>query len=201
MEIIHSAVFFGRGGILIESMLATRLKKSAASWGKGEFMVIGGDSLNGDKLRLECHGGGSMHVILGYVVDFENLTVTHPKEKVVGSQIWVRYPVFTPRGRIIALRDVQELRGQMARWKGANNTGRLSSEPVNRISPFADSAEIRIRCSKWNFRRFCRSLVLFLRDISPADGAWSSLFSGHLEELVPFINDYRACSTYPDSLE
>ena len=172
-------------GILIEPDIAGRLEQSATTWECGSFLVIGNDALNEEKLRIEGEWK-SLHIILGYEVDFENFTITLPSEKIIGAQVLLQSPCFTPGNRLLSLHDVQELRGNMTHWQGANHIWRFLAEPINRMLSYADSTETWIRCSQWDTWHCYWSVIFFLREMAlKHQEVWTNLFKGHLEELLP----------------
>ena len=123
---------FADDGILIEPDIAGRLEQIAATWGRGSFLAIGNDALNKSKLIIEGLWN-SLCNVLGYDVNFGDFTITLPGEKVIGAQVLIRSPCFTPGNRLISLRDVQELQFNMTHWRGANHIWRFLSEPINRM--------------------------------------------------------------------
>ena len=147
-------------------------------------MVIGNDSLNLDKLGVEGLWS-SKQIILGYEVDFGKFTIALPGEKAVGAHVLIESPPFGPGSRIAIICDIQELRGNIAHWQGANTIWGFFAEPANRMLSFADITETWIRCSNWDTRRCFWSVIFFLRHLSRYETEWKGLFCGMVEELLP----------------
>ena len=151
--------------ILIEPYLSDRLEQSADVWEDGSFMVIGPDALNKDKLGVG-RLWSSNQIVLGYELGMGLFVITMPDGEIIGSQNLLDSPAYGHGDRIVTLRDIQELRGNMANWKGANLIWRFFAEPANRMMSFADSTETWIRCSQWDRWRCFWYVVFFLRNLS-----------------------------------
>ena len=179
---------FADDGILIEPDLSGRLEQSDAVWEEGSFMAMGDDALNKEKLGIEGLWS-SKQIVLCYELDFELFTINLHGEKIIGAQNLLDSAAFDPGNRIVTLRDIQELRGDMARWQGANLTWRFFAEPVNQMLPFADSTESWIRCSqRGRWRCFWSVIFFFLRNLPRSENesfTWANLFFGSIEELLP----------------
>lgn len=127
----------------------------------------------------------SKQIISGYEVAFELFTLTLPDDKIIGAQNLLGPPAFNPGNRIATLRDIQELREDMAHWKGGDLIWRFFAEPVNRTLSFADSTEPWIRRIRWEHWRCFWSVVFFLRNLSKREDGRRNLFCGTIEELPP----------------
>ena len=87
---------------------------------------------------------------------------------------------------MVSIREIQELRGNVANWDDANRIWRLLAEPVYRMSSYADSDETWIRCNQWGAWRCLWSGIHFARELTTGrELDWECLFMGHLEEFIP----------------
>ena len=69
----------------------------------------------------------------------KNPTIPLPDGKIIGAQVLIDYPTFGPGNRIVTLRDIQELRGNIINGQGANAIWRFFAAPIGRAFSFADS--------------------------------------------------------------
>ena len=106
----------------------------------------------------------------------EDFTIALPGEKIIGAQVLIQPPSLTPGNRLVSLHDVQELRGNMTHWQGANHIWRFLADPINRMLSYADSTETWIRRGQWGVWRCFWSVVFFLREVSTKhQDVWSNL--------------------------
>ena len=178
---------FAADGVLIEPDLSDRLGQSAAVLEDGSFMVIGADSSNKEKLRIEV-ARSSKQIVLGYELDLDLFTITLPDGEIIGAQNLLDSAAFGPGNRIVTLRDIRELRGNTTHWQGENLICRFFDEPVNRMLPFADSTETWIRRSRWDHWRCFWYVIFFLRNLPRRENesfTWRNLFFGPIDELLP----------------
>ena len=73
-------------------------------------------------------------IIPVYEVDSENAALTLHDEKTIGAPVLINSPVLAPGNRVIALRDVRELLGNLTRRKCAYFDWRFCADPANRIT-------------------------------------------------------------------
>ena len=64
--------------------------------------------------------------MIGYPVDFSERTITLPNYEITGARNLVDFPRFDLSDRPVTLRDIQELRGNVTRWNGANDVWRAA---------------------------------------------------------------------------
>ena len=79
-------------------------------------MVIGADALNKEKLGVEGLWS-SKQIVLGYELDLNLFTITLPDAKIIGAQNLLDSACFDPGNRIVTLRGIQALRGNMTHWQ------------------------------------------------------------------------------------
>ena len=95
----------------------------------------------------------------------EQFTAALPGEKIIGAQILIDPPSFDPGNRIVTLREVQELRGDITHWQCSSLTWRFFDESVSRMLPFADGTEKWIWRRRWGRRRCFRPVIFPLRNL------------------------------------
>lgn len=96
--------------IFVEHRVEMRPGVCVSCWESICRRRLGGDSSNKDNL-MEAGEWGDTHILLGYEVNADALTIRLPNAKVGGAWGVINDPVFQPGNRAIPAKQVQILRG------------------------------------------------------------------------------------------
>ena len=94
-------------GMFLEAKIGQRTELPTNVWGTGSDLVLGAGSISKKKL-LPGGTWGKKLVLLGYMVDLEEDTISLPDPKILGAANLIRSPEFNPGRRTLSLHSVQE---------------------------------------------------------------------------------------------
>ena len=108
---LHAEVFVD-DGMFLEAQVGQRMEIATQVWGTGSDLILGDGSISKKKLGTEGTWEKKL-VLLGYLVDLEEDTISLPDPKILGAVNLIRSVEFNPGCRTLTLHAVQELRGCM----------------------------------------------------------------------------------------
>ena len=169
--------------IFIEPHLGKRQQLVITSW---EYVCrrLLGDSAINNKKRDEEGMWQTQHILLGFEVDVNKLTIRVPTAKRADALERVNQPMFRPGNRIITVKAVQELRGSINHWRYANRFWHFMASPINALLAFADSSGAWIRCDNDQVWITFWNLMKLIQSMSEDDEDWIKLFQGPLDQVI-----------------
>ena len=189
------AEVFVDDGMFLEAKIGQRMELSTNVWGNGSDLILGDGSISKKKLSSEWTWETKL-VLLGYMADLEEDTISLPDSKILGAVNLIQSPEFNPGCRTLTLHSAQELRGCSNHWSKTGRVWNWLTEPVNQMLACVDSENIWIRCGDWGKWTAFRSVIQFILDLSADQVLWRTLLTGCFSELV----GVRSGPPYPSLL-
>ena len=153
---------FADDAIFIEPQMGQRLENVVICWEHICCKILGPSSINRDKLDEEGRWQES-HIISGFSVNVELLTIELPEVKMMNAREVVMENMIGPGNRVVSVKCIQTLRGLLNHWRYANKFWHHFAAPVNGLLAYSDSTNTRIRCDNRQLWLSFWNLVMFLR--------------------------------------
>ena len=170
-------------GMFMEPDLANRPQISVETWELGARLFLGPTGISEKKIKIEGQWS-TMVIFLGFHIDLAEDTISLPNPKVTGAANLLRSRSFDAGNYVLALKDVQELRGCINHWACTGRTWKWLVHPINQMLGFADSAGVWIRCNDQTIWHSFWHAIIFMREIVEDEDNWSTLFTGKFSELA-----------------
>ena len=178
-----SSQLFVDDAIFIEPTLGERYKLVVECWEHVCVRLLGPGAVNADKIQLEGQWG-STHILSGYEVNVDEMTIKLPKPKRMDAWGKINSPLLNPGNRVVTVKIVQEIRGLLNHWRYTNKFWNYVVSPANAMLAYADSTETWIRCDNDQVWMAFWNLVSHVREIGSSTETWNSLFGGKLEGAI-----------------
>ena len=169
--------------IFIEPMLGCRATMVVECWEHVCIKMLGLGAVNTDKVRLEGQWQDA-HILLGFEINVELMTIKLPTPKRHDALEKINARMLNPGNRVITVKLIQELRGQLNRWRYANRFWHYVASPINAMLAYADSTETWIRCDNDQVWLAFWNLIAHVRKLSTNPETWNALFEGKLERVI-----------------
>ena len=179
-----SSKLFVDDAIFIEPDLGCREELVISCWEYVCRSLLGKTAINDGKLDLEGTWKEE-HIILGFEVNVDKLTIKHPTAKRIDAWHFFDDHMLNPGNRIIAVRKIQEMRGLINHWSCACRFWHYIVSPVNALLSFAEQTGTWIRCGNDQVWLAFWNLVEHVRKMGEGDHDWESIFHGTLEQITP----------------
>ena len=170
-------------GISIEIATPKRSAHTIECWERPARGIIGTSAINEDKLQVEGQWQ-PVQIILGFVVDLKELTITLPHHQVANARVFIDELLAKNGSHFLTIIELLQLRGNLEHFSTTNGVWRLIKNATGKLLGHPDEQGSYVRCpnpTMWGFFWQSVDIVGVRRS---REKAWGDLPQGDLDLLL-----------------